>query len=74
MEYTVIFKTVEEMKKFVNEAGKIDADMDMKKGRVIVDAKSLLGVIGMGINQFMTLSVHKGNVLEIESFITPYRA
>lgn len=74
MEYTVIFKTVDDIKNFVYEAEKLDADMDMKKGRLIVDAKSLLGVINMGINQLMTLSVRTGNLLEVESFITPYRA
>ena len=34
-------------------------DMDLKKGRVVVDAKSLLGIVHLGINNIIELQVYE---------------
>lgn len=40
----ITFKNPEEIVAFVNTVSKYDFDMDMRKGRAVVDAKSLLGL------------------------------
>ena len=49
----ITFKHPEEIREFVNTVSKYDFDMDMRKGRVVVDAKSLLGIMHLGLNSVM---------------------
>ena len=41
------FSNVEQVRQFVNSIDKIDANFDLGSGHKIVDAKSILGVIGL---------------------------
>ena len=54
-EMKITFKNPEEILDFVNTVSKYDFDMDLKKGRVVVDAKSLLGIMHLGINNIIEL-------------------
>ena len=38
----------EDVKEFVNEAAKCDFDIDISYNRIIIDAKSILGILSMG--------------------------
>lgn len=49
-EMKITFKHPDEILDFVNTVSKYEFDMDMKKGHVVVDAKSLLGIMHLGIN------------------------
>ena len=40
---------MKEVKDFVRAAGDCDFDIDVKYNRTIIDAKSLLGMIGLGL-------------------------
>lgn len=40
----------EAVQEFVNAAGKCNFDIDAKHNRIIVDAKSFLGVLGLSTN------------------------
>ena len=40
---------VESVKDFVNENSKFKFDIDVKQGRYTIDAKSLLGVMGINL-------------------------
>ena len=44
-EMLVSFKNPEEILNFVNTVAKYPYDMDMKRGRFVVDAKSILGIM-----------------------------
>ena len=52
-EMKITFKNPEEILDFVNTVSKYDFDMDLKKGRIVVDAKSLLGIMHLGINNII---------------------
>ncbi len=54
-EKKIIFKDTEDVQAFVNAAGKCDFDIDIVSGRFFIDAKSLLGVLGLGFKRELTV-------------------
>ena len=46
------------MKEFVQAATKCDFDIDIAYNSYIVDAKSILGVYGLDLNQVLTVFCH----------------
>lgn len=63
----------EEVKDFVTAASKCDFDIDIFYNRVIVDAKSFLGVLSMDLTQ--TLTVHcMGYDRNFEEILSKYAA
>lgn len=57
-EMKVTFKNPDEILEFVNTVSKYEFDMDISRGHVVVDAKSLLGVMHLGLNSEMELKMH----------------
>ncbi len=45
----------EEVKEFVAAATKCDFDIDITYNRVVIDAKSILGVLGMDLSRVLTV-------------------
>lgn len=45
----------EDVKEFVNQACKCDFDIDVFYNRVIIDAKSILGVFSMDLTKVLTV-------------------
>lgn len=48
-------KTINDVREFVNEASKCEFDVDIFYNRIIVDAKSLLGVMSMDLTKPLTV-------------------
>ncbi|WP_167957855.1 HPr family phosphocarrier protein [Anaerosporobacter faecicola] len=48
----------EDVKELVSAAEKCDFDIDVIYQRIIVDAKSFLGVLSMGLQKSLTVSCH----------------
>lgn len=63
----VTFDTVEEIEKFVKAAEKIPGDIVLKAGRYAVDAKSLLGVISIGLKKPIRVYLNCEMTREMES-------
>ena len=59
---------------FVNTVSKYEFDMDMKKGHVVVDAKSLLGIMHLGINNEIALQMYTDDCEELCREIAKYAA
>lgn len=53
MKSEIMLKTPEEAEEFVNAASACDFDVDLHRGAVYIDAKSILGVLTMGIKRRM---------------------
>ena len=70
----ITFKNPEEILDFVNTVSKYDFDMDLKKGRIVVDAKSLLGIMHLGINNIIELQVYGDDCEELKQEISKYAA
>lgn len=45
----------EEVKEFVNAAGKCDFDIDVIYNRSVIDAKSFLGMLYLGLSKELTI-------------------
>lgn len=64
---------VEQVKELVRVAGQCDFDIDIFYNRVIVDAKSILGILSMGLNRVFTVK-YGGRNLQLESVLSKYQA
>ena len=53
-EKRVWFRNSEDVENFVNAAGQCDFDIDILSDHIYIDAKSLLGVLGLGLRKELT--------------------
>lgn len=54
-EKTVRFADVQEVKDFVSVAEKCDFDIDVYYNRAVIDAKSIMGMLAIGLHKNMTI-------------------
>ena len=73
-EMKLTFKTPEEIYEFVNTVSKYEFDIDVRRGRVVVDAKSLLGIMHLGLNSTLELQVHSDNCEDLQTELAKYAA
>lgn len=59
---------LDEVKEFVSAATRCDFDIDISYNRFTVDAKSIVGVLGLDLNQVLTVS-YNGYDPEFEKYI-----
>lgn len=71
-EMKLTFKTPEEIYEFVNIVSKYEFDVDVRRGRVVVDAKSLLGIMHLGLNSVLDLKIHSGDCEELQTKLVKY--
>lgn len=71
--FNVTFRNPEEILSFLNTVEKYDITMDMRRGRLIVDAKSLLGLMNLGLNNIAELRVY-GDDNQLRQEISRYIA
>ena len=71
---TVIFRKVEDMLDFVKKVENYPYNMDMKSGRFTVDAKSLFGLLNLGLERKFELKVYDENCDALFDDIAPYLA
>ncbi len=70
----VTFKHPDEILDFVNTVSKYNFDMDMRKGHVVVDAKSLLGIMYLGLNSEIELKMYTDDCEDLRERIEKYTA
>lgn len=68
------FKNPEEVLEFVNKVAKYPFDMDMKRGRFVVDAKSILGIMNLGFNTPIELKIYDEDCSQLKEDISKYVA
>ena len=73
-EMKVTFKSPDEILEFVNTVSKYEFDVDVRRGRVVVDAKSLLGIMHLGLNSILELKMHTADGEELETELLKYAA
>ena len=62
---------VDEVKDFVAAATRCDFDIDISYNRFVVDAKSIVGVLGLDLNQILTVS-YNGSDQEFEDYLNHF--
>lgn len=63
----------ENVKQFVNIVNRHSYDIDLRAGRHVVDAKSILGIFSLDLSKPITMEVYSDNcddlMGEVESFV-----
>ena len=62
---------VDEVKDFVAAATRCDFDIDISYNRFVIDAKSIVGVLGLDLNQILTVS-YNGYDQEFEDYLNHF--
>ena len=72
---TIRLSLVENVNKFVNIVSRYPFEMDLRAGRHVVDAKSILGIFSLDLSRPITLEIYNdqcGDLLEeIKPFMDP---
>lgn len=71
---TIKLSLAENVKQFVNVASAFSYDMDLRAGRHVVDAKSILGIFSLDLSKPITLEVYADNCDELMEKIKPFMA
>ncbi len=71
---TIVFDSTEDIQQFLNIIKDYPYDMDLAKGSIIVDAKSILGIMSLGIQNKITLNVHADCCNDLEKDIKQFIA
>jgi phosphotransferase system HPr-like phosphotransfer protein len=64
----------ENVKSFVNIVGKYSYDMDLRAGRHVVDAKSILGIFSLDLSKPITLEIYSDDAADLLEEIKPFKA
>ncbi len=70
--YKVVFKSLEDIDNFVQITKKYPFEMDLKRGKFVVDAKSILGIVSLGILNQITLDVYAEKCDDFEEDINKF--
>ena len=68
----ILLNTTDSVKNFVNIMSKYDYDMDIRSGRYVVDAKSILGIFSLDLNRPVTLELYADDCDDILEDIKPF--
>ncbi len=67
-EYSIRIPDVETAKQFCRLAGECDFDIDLVYNRVVIDAKSILGVLSMDLRKVLKVRMNGDNT-NFEAFL-----
>ncbi|MCI8483770.1 MAG: HPr family phosphocarrier protein [Lachnospiraceae bacterium] len=70
-EKVIRLSDADEVCDFVRAAGMCDFDIDISDQRMVIDAKSILGVMGLGIQKELTVK-YGGEDISFENVLNKY--
>ena len=65
---TVTLNDFSKIKKFSSEVVKFESDIDLIKGRYVIDAKSTIGIFTLDLSAPVDVVIHSDNEDEIKRF------
>ena len=68
----ILLNTTDSVKNFVGTISKYDYEMDLRSGRYVVDAKSLLGIFSLDLNKPVVLEIYANECDELINEIKPF--
>lgn len=71
---TVMFRSVNDVLDFIKKVENYPYNMDMKRGHYTVDAKSLFGLMNLGLEKKIELKVYDENCDDLFEDIAQYVA
>ena len=61
MEHQIRLNAAEDVREFVNAASKCDFEIDIFYNRIIIDGKSILGILSMDLTKNLTVKCYGEN-------------
>ena len=71
MSKKIRLNATEDVKEFGKAASKCDFDVDISYNRILIDAKSILGILSMDLTKVLTVTCH-GEDYEFNCFLQKY--
>lgn len=71
---TIQLSLAENVKDFVAAVSKYPYDIDLRSGRHVVDAKSILGIFSLDLNKPITLEVYDDKCEDLLEDVKPFMA
>lgn len=68
----IVLRSIQDVRKFVNEVTLLDYEVDLEQGRYIVDAKSIMGIFALDTLSPINLVAHTDNADEFFSRIKEF--
>ena len=68
----ILLNTTDSVKNFVSTISKYDYEMDLRSGRYVVDAKSLLGIFSLDLNKPVILESYSSDCEDLINDIKQY--
>ena len=69
----VSLKKMENVKEFVNIVSKYTYDVDLRSGRYVIDAKSIMGIFSLDLSKALVLEIHNDKcedlIKDLKAFI-----
>ena len=69
---TIRLSLVENVNKFVNTVSRYPFEMDLRAGRHVVDAKSILGIFSLDLSRPITLDIYSDDCDGLLEDIRPF--
>lgn len=72
---SVLLQEVSKINSFISAAGKVPYDIDLVRGRYIIDAKSVMGIYSLSLDKPIDLIIHGSiDTPEVKTFIDSLRS
>ena len=72
LEKTIMLKSIDDVKRFVDLANTKEYDIELMTGKYIVNAKSIMGVFSLDLTKPMVMVAHCDMVADIMRQIKPF--
>jgi phosphotransferase system HPr-like phosphotransfer protein len=56
--FTISLSSINEVKEFCSAINELDCEADLKSGKYLVDAKSIMGIFSLDFSDSLELTVH----------------
>lgn len=66
--FNISINTIDKVKRFVNLTNECEVDTDIISGRLIIDAKSIMGIFGMDLTRPMILKIHESDQKKLQKY------
>lgn len=68
-EIKIKLSSIESVKNFVEKTSKYPFDIDITSGRYVIDAKSIMGLFSLNLDNVLTVLPHTDNEESIKNFL-----
>ena len=69
---SILLKEAQNIKSLVSIINKYPYDIDLRSGRYVVDAKSILGIFSLDLNKPITMEVYENDCDDLLAEIKPF--